>query len=65
LTWLNGKRSAKNPSGFLAYPYPGKSYSVASGSAPCGVGSRTSPDCDAEAVPQSGGTVPRGYAAKA
>jgi len=24
-----------------------------------------SPDCDAEAVPQSGGTVPRNYAAKA
>ena len=43
-----------------AYPYSGKSYHTVSGS-----GGTASPDCDAEAVPQSGGTVPRGYAAKA
>ena len=28
-------------------------------------GGPASPDCDAEAIPQSGGMVPRGYAAKA
>jgi len=43
-----------------ANPYSGKSYSAVSES-----GGRTSPDCDAEAVPQGGGTVPRDYAAKA
>jgi hypothetical protein len=43
-----------------ACPYSGKSRHAVSGS-----GVMTSPDCDAEAVPQSGGTVPRGYAAKA
>jgi len=43
-----------------AGPYSGKSCPAVSGS-----GGRTSPVCDAEAVPQGGGTVPRGYAAKA
>jgi len=43
-----------------ACPYSGKSYLAATGR--CG---KTSSDCDAEAVPQSGGTVPRDYAAKA
>jgi len=41
-------------------PYSGKSCPAVSES-----GGRASPGCDAEAVPQSGGTVPRGYAAKA
>ena len=43
-----------------AGPYSGKSYPAVSE-----IGNRASPDCDAEAVPQSGGTVPRNYAAKA
>jgi len=43
-----------------ACPYSGKSYSAASGN-----GDGTSPDCDAEAVPQGCGAVPRDYAAKA
>ena len=43
-----------------ANPYPGKSCPAASGS-----DGGASPDCDAEAGPQGGGTVPRGYAAKA
>ena len=43
-----------------ACSYPGLSYLTVSGS-----NGRASPDCDAEVVPQSGGTVPRNYAAKA
>ena len=43
-----------------AGPYYGKSCLTVSAS-----GGETSSDCDAEAVPQSGGTVPRNYAAKA
>jgi len=41
-------------------PYSGKSYHPVSES-----GGMTSSDCDAEAAPQSGGAVPRDYAAKA
>jgi len=43
-----------------AIPYSGISYPAVSES-----GSETSPDCDAEVLPQSGGRVPRGHAAKA
>jgi len=43
-----------------ACPYSGKSYRTVSES-----GGTASLDCDAEAIPQGGGTVPRGYAAKA
>jgi len=43
-----------------ANPYSGKSRHAVSGN-----GGMTSSDCDAGAAPQSGGTVPRGYAAKA
>jgi len=43
-----------------AGPYSGKSCFAVPGR-----GGKTSPGCDAEDIPQSGGTVPRGYAAKA
>ena len=43
-----------------ATSYSGISYPAVSES-----GGGTSPDCDAEVLPQSGGRVPRGYAAKA
>ena len=46
-------------------PYSGKSYNAVSGQARLGGHGAASPDCNAEAVPQSGGTVPRNYAAKA
>jgi len=43
-----------------AFPYSGFSYWITSGS-----GKPASSDCDAEDIPQSGGMVPRDYAAKA
>lgn len=43
-----------------ACPYSGKSRRAVSES-----GGLASPDCVAEAIPQGGGMVPRGYAAKA
>ena len=55
--WVVGAGLAKRRA---ARPYSGLSYQAVSGS-----GNLASPDCDAEAVPQSGGTVPRNYAAKA
>ena len=55
--WIVGAGLAKQRA---ARPYSGNLAQTVSGN-----GGPASSDCDAEAVPQSGGTVPRGYAAKA
>jgi len=54
--WLNGARPVRIP-GNLVIPSP-EAHTKS-------VGGMTSSDCDAGNAPQSSGTSPRGYAAKA